>query len=296
MSLYPDFREVILETGNDASAFNNTVCYCAARSMQNLAKAMGDYAQFEKARNFADHIEGAFKKFYSEDLGFFASSTEATTCEPRLLPRHNAIKWENDYCADLVMDKSKECVKFYEENLLCKAGIRPMPLWSECYDADANQLSCWWPVMSEFFIRICNKENRKDLIDRYIKYVEYWSLRLMCPEGIPCNAETPNVPFDNWNCFCGIWHAYSVRGFYNAILHGYVGVNINQNGINFHPYEGEEVSVLGLNYGKRKFDINIKGSGTKIKNVTLNGKDLGAVNLIEFKDLCDNNIITVTRG
>lgn len=295
-SLYPDFRNLIKETGNDISTFNNTVSYCSVCSMEKIAASMGDTETETKAREFAKRMDENFSKImFNKELGFIDSSVEATTYEQRGVASNNAVKWENNYCDKLVADVAERCLAFYEKNFVTKAGLRPLPEWSDCYDADSNQLHCWWPVMSEFYTRLINRFDRPELVEQYIGWVEYWSERLMCPEGISCYCNEREVPFDNWNAMPGIWHGYSIRGFYNSVVHAYIGVDFDEKGMNFYPYSGEEVSIENLHWGERTFDIAMKGSGKIIENVVLNGKSLGSVTTIPYEMLQERNEIEVLR-
>ncbi len=295
-SLYPDHRALIRETGNDISTFNNTVSYCAVKSMEQIAKQMGDEEMRERCRQFADRMQTHFDTIlFNEEIGFIDSSVEADTYEKRNVPSNNAVKWENNYCGDLVQKRAEEYLKFYETYLVSPAGLRPIPENNACYDSDANQLHCWWIVMSEFYTRLINQFDRPDLVKQYIGWVEYWSERLMCPEGIPCYDNDSEVPFDNWNCLCGIWHGYSIRGFYDSIVHAYVGVDFDENGMNFYPYSGEEVTLYNLHWGERTFDVFMKGSGTSVEMVHLNGKNIGSVRSIPYHILETHNRIEVIR-
>lgn len=295
-SLYPDFAEIIGETGNDISCFNNTVCYCAMRSMSDMALAVGDYVTAETARNTADKMRKNFALvLFNERLGFFDSSADASTFKGRGIPTNNAVKWENDYCECLISGKEEQCLEFYEKNLISPAGLRPFPNWAPEYDGDANQLHCWWPVMSEFYTRLINKQNRPELIRQYVGWVSYWSEKLMCPEGISCYDDNAEVPFDSWNCCSGIWHGYSMRGFYNAVVHSVFGVSIGMNRINFHPYSGEEMELTNLHFGNKTFDIKMLGSGGRIEKVFLNGENIGAVYGIALDKLALKNKIEIYR-
>ena len=289
-SLYPDHRALIRETGRDISAFNNTVSYCAVRSMERMAAAAGDGEMCGRCKAFGDRTRKNFGYIlYNEALGFLDSSADADTFEKRNIPSNNAVKWENNYCADLMEEKAERYLEFYEKHLVSPAGLRPLPQWHACYDTDANQLHCWWIVMSEFFVRLVNRFGRKDLMEQYLSWVEYWSERLMCPEGIPCYDNDAQVPFDNWNCRCGIWHGYSIRGFYNAIVHAYVGVDFDEEGLNIHPYSGEELELENLHFGERSFHIRITGRGREVERVILNGTDMGKVTVIPYDrmELCN---------
>lgn len=296
-SLYPDFRSLIKETGNDISAFNNTVSYCAIRSMEQLARKMEDDGTAGTAAALAQRMQEGFEKLlYNPAMGFIDSSIEADTYEQRSVPSNNAVKWENNFCGELIAAHARDYLAFYEKHLVSPAGLRPLPEWHECYDIDANQLHCWWPVMSELYIRLINRFDRPDLMKQYIGWIEYWSQRLTCPEGISCYDNVKEVPFDPWNCLCGIWHGYSIRGFYNAVVHGFVGVDFDQEGFHIYPYSGEEVSLTGLHFGERTFDITVKGSGPTVTHVKINGQDFGAVTTIPLVVFELQNTVEIVRG
>lgn len=214
---------------------------------------------------------------FNHEYGFFDSSVDINGYARRNVLSNNAIKWESNDCLDLVSDHMEDCLDFYLENLVSPSGLRPLPEWSDCYDADANQLHCWWSVMSEFYIRLINQFDKPEYIQKYIGWVEYWSERLMCPEGISCYENEEEVPLDNWNAMSGIWQGYNIRGFYNAVVHGIVGVDFDKNGINFYPYSGEKIEIKNLHFGKKVFHIKMLGSGRKIISVSLNDENLGAV-------------------
>lgn len=295
-SLYPDYRALIHETGNDISAFNNTVSYCAVRCMQRIAQAAGDEETAGVAKAFGDRMQKGFEEImYNPEIGFIDSSVEADTYAKRGVPTNNAVKWESNDCGDLVSERAAQYLAFYKQHLVSPAGLRPMPEWSDCYDADSNQLHCWWMVMSEFYIRLINRFDEPEMLRQYVGWIEYWTGRLMCPEGIPCYDADPNVPFDNWNCMCGIWHGYSMRGFYNAVVHGFVGVDIDHEGLHIYPYSGEELTLSNLHFGQYNFDIQMRGSGASVASVVLNGEPLGAVTVIPFEKLGAHNTVEVVR-
>ena len=149
--------------------------------------------------------------------------------------------------------------------------------------------------MSEFYTRLANRANRADLLEQYAGWVAYWTERLTCPEGVSCLCNDKNVPFDNWNAHSGIWHGYNIRGFYNALVHSYVGVDLDHEGLHLYPYAGPELMLEGLHFGKTLFDIEMVGSGAAIEDVILNGVSLGAVSTIGWELLQAHNTVRVHR-
>ena len=295
-SLVPDFRETILENGKDLSAFNNSSLYCAVCAMRDMSKAMNDGATYEHAKAFADRIKDNYSEvLFDEEEGFFAASADSVTLERRKVFMAPSVKWDNLYCYDLVQSRQKELLEFFEKNFVCECGIMFAPVWGTGYDADANQMHCYWPAHSECFARLCNLENRKDLIEKLISWIECWTDILTCPEGIDCYDNINEPKTDGWTSINGAWQAYSMRAWYEAVVHSVIGVDFSENGLNIYPYDGEEITVENLHYNGKSFDIHMLGSGTGIKEVVLNGRNIGAVKEIQWDKFQQRNIVEITR-
>lgn len=278
-SLYPDFPVYMKETGEDLSTFNNTVFYCSARSMEYLAGLVDDIETRQLARSLFLRIEDSFSRlFFNKKKGFYVSSVDSDTLVQRDSYNLSSIKRENNYLAELLEPLNRQCMGFIADNLVSDAGLREVPLWSDTFDGEANQLHCWWPINSEYFIHMVNQNNRSDLIDKFIGYIGHWTRKLTCPEGIPYNIETDDPDSDRWNTLQGAWQTYSIRGWYQAVVHGIVGIGIEAGGITVYPYEGEEMSLKGFQYGSRLLDVEMSGSGRYIKEIFINGITLKGTN------------------
>ncbi|WP_227013491.1 glucosidase family protein [Paenibacillus psychroresistens] len=294
-SLFPDFPLFMHETGNDISGLNNTIFYCAARSMEYLAELTGDKETKLSAKTTFANIEKNFLPlFYDEQKNFIVSSIDSKTLERRNSFNSNAVKWENGYCSELLDPISTPSLKFFEENVVCKAGLREIPVWSDAYDKDANQLHCWWPVTGEYYMRLINSQNRPDLIEQWIGWVSYWTKKLTIPEGIPCYIDTDEPELDRWNTSKGMWHGYSMRGWYQAAIHGVVGVGMEAGGLTFYPYAGEEMTLQGLHFRNKILDIEMKGSGPYIEKIEIGGQSLLATNKLPVDLVDGENPVTIS--
>lgn len=259
-SLYPDFRNLIGEDGNDISCFNNTVGYCAARSMAVMAGYMKDTETEKQAQAFA----GGWKRIF-----LFCMMKAWASLTPLSIPK----PLKSEECTPTTPSNGKTAIAV----IWC--GTSKNPLWIsmsgnwfplpacgliQCgcgaYDADSNQLSCWWPVMTAFYTRLANRYDKPALLQQWVGWVEYWTKRLMCPEGISCYADTAEPPFDGWNCLPGIWHGYTIRGWYTAAIHSIVGVELDEGGLTVYPYSGEELKLRGLHFGDRVLNIVMHGA------------------------------------
>ncbi|SEO96986.1 hypothetical protein [Paenibacillus sp. OV219] len=278
-SLFPDFPMYMQETGDDISSLNNTIFYCASRSMEMIAELLNE----QETRALADSVNRNIEKhylplFFDEQRGFVVSSVDAVTLERRSSYNSNAVKWENFFCGELMAGVNEQALRFFEQNIVCKAGLREIPVWSEAFDMDANQLHCWLPVTGEYFMHLINGQNRKDLIDQWVGWVSYWTKKLTCPEGISCYLDTDEPEVDRWNTTKGTWHAYSIRGWYQAAIHGVVGVGMEAGGLTFYPYDGEEMRLEGLHYRGRRFNIELRGSGCYVDAIEVDGKRVEGTN------------------
>ena len=295
-SLVPDFRELILENGNDISCFNNTVAYCAVRSLEEMAKDLGDDETYKKASEFSKRMRKNFNKLlYDDEAGYYVSSADCVTLEKRPVYMGMEIKWENSFLGELVDENKEKCLKFFEKNFICKSGIRVFPKNGIGYDADSNQAHCWWPTHSEYYTKLINKQNRVDLMEQFIGWITDWTDILTCPEGINCYVDTDELFLDDWNAPKGVWQAYSIRAWYEAVVHSIVGVEVNKNGLRFYPYSGEEMSILGLHYSNKLLDIHMKGSGQDIEYIELNGVKYESTTEISNEQLESKNEIVVRR-
>ena len=295
-SLVPDFRETILENGHDLSAFNNSSLYCAVCAMTLLSKKMGDASTERQASELAKRIKENFGKIlFDEEKGFFAASADSNTLERREVYMSPSIKWDNLYCYDLVKENQKQIVEFFENNFICECGIVFTPTWDKAYDADANQLHCYWPSNGECYTRLINFENRKDLIEKVIAWISCWTDILMCPEGIDCYDNINEPKPDGWNAVNGTWQAYSMRAWYEAAVHSIVGVDFDQDGMNIYPYDGEEMTLKNLHFAGKTFDLYMKGSGCNIKKIVLNGKAIKPVGRIAIDEFDSHNTVEIVR-
>lgn len=295
-SLFPDFREAIMENGEDISTFNNSSLYCGVAAMGYIAKEVKDDETYRKTSEFTERTRKNFSDiFFDEEKGYFVSSVDKNTLEKRPSYTSMAIKWDNTFCRDLVDGKNGDALRFFEENFVKAPGILPLPRWGKSYDFDSNQAHSHWPATCEYYARLINMENRKELTEQFVGWISYWTDKLMCPEGIDCYTDTEVPATDYWTSLNGAWQAYSMRAWYEAVIHSVVGVEISSDGLNIYPYSGKEMSLIGLNFDNKKLDIHMKGSGSKVKSVSLDGKSLGAVYKIEKELLKEHSVIEVVR-
>ncbi len=296
-SLFPDVREGIKETGHDISCFNNSSLYCAIKAMEMLALSINDTETAQSAKAFASRTLSNFTNlFFDEEKGFFVASIDEKTLQKRDICTSMSIKWDNGFCKELIDGKTKECLKYFENNFVCEPGLLPIPVDNDSYDLDSNQLHCWWPANGEYYARLINFENRKDLVEKFIGWIDCWTDILMCPEGIDCYDNVNEPKPDSWNAVNGTWQAYSLRAWYEAVIHSVVGIDFDHNGMNIYPYDGEEMTIKNLHFAGKTFDIYMCGCGKNIKDVIVNGKSVDNKKTVAMCDFeLEHNVVKITR-
>lgn len=294
-SLFPDYRDLVGETGNDISALNNSIFYCASRSMNRLAAILGDEEIERLSLRFSNKLEAHFPKhFFNCEKKYIASSLDASTLKQRDVYQSCSLRWENNYYYELIKPVIADCLDFVATHMVCTPGIREIPKWCSAYGADTNQLQAWWPVADESFVRMINLGNRRDLIDRWIGWLCYWHGLLTCPEAVSCHIETNRPETDRWSALKGTWQAFTMRTWYQAIVHGVVGVDADAGGITFYPYSGEEMTLRGLHYLGKTFDIHMKESGPFIEYVEVAGKRLIGTHKLPLECYQHQEHVTIT--
>jgi len=294
-SLFPDFWELLGETGNDLSLFNNSLAYCSLRAAECAAEIAGDAEFAAELRDFLSDMRDNFvKTFYSPKLGAFINSADADSLEHRGCVNVTSLMWENDFLEELVRAKDAECIGFIRENCLGEAYFRAIPFRDASYDLDANQLHCTWPVVEESVVRLANRTGGADILNKWAGWVEYWTDQLLCPEGVPYLIETDRPEPDRWNCEPGTWQAYSVRKWYQDIFHGYLGIVPDAGGVTFSPPGTGGYLVENLHYRGKRLNIEGRGDGRYIEEIRIDGKPVAGT----YKTPADcpgENIVVITR-
>lgn len=270
-SLFPDYVKLIKETGRDISLFNNSAVYPAIRSMEVLAVLMDDADTAERARKFYFATEkNFFPAFWNSQKKYFVSSIDADDLTQRDCYITCGYFWDGGYHEELIGKYLGRFKDFIVNNAIGKSGFRYIPIDSELYDGDANQLHCCWPAVEEVIVRVLNRCGCRKYLKQWEERISYWTNRLTCPEGISSQFETETPEFDRWNCMPGIWQAYSLRKWYSEILNIYCGIEIDYGGFSFDaPLSTYE--IRNVKFCNKKVRIKCVGKGKSIEYLRVNG-------------------------
>jgi len=283
MSLYPDFPQAMMETGDDISLYNNSLAYCSLRAMEFISGVYGDEETANKLRKHNAMIRESFNKtFYDEELNAYVNSVDASTFTRRPCVNIGSLMWENDYLEELVREKDDAYVQFIEEHCVGTAYFRSIPFWDLSYDGDANQLHCVWPVVEENVMRLLNRQGKTEILEKWAGWVGYWTGKLIVPEGISYMIETTEPETDRWNCEPGTWQAYTMRQWYQDVLHSYLGVSLDYGGVSFSPAGCGEYSLQNLSYMGGVINIHCSGKGRYVGEICVNGKVICGTRKVPF--------------
>ncbi|MDR1061531.1 MAG: hypothetical protein LBL83_10080 [Clostridiales bacterium] len=274
-SLFPDFPGFLGENGADVSLFNNTLTYSALRAMETLALIAGDAATAGRLQAFLAATRRNFAgALFDPELGMFANSADAATLERRRAVNAGGVVWENDFALELVGEKDGPCMDFIEKHCVSGAYFRAIPLWDGAFDGDANQLHCTWPVVDGYMVRLASRAGNAALLRKWAGWVAYWTELLLCPEGVSCLVETDRPDTDSWNCEHGTFQAYTMRKWYEDVLHGYLGIVPDCGGIGFSPSGVGGYRLENLHYRGLRCNIECGGEGRYIGSLRVGGETL----------------------
>ena len=294
-SLIPDILYAVKETGHDISTFNNVLIYAASRTMERLAARHNDSDTSQWSAAYSKRCKEHMDMLFNSECGFWDSSADSDTYALRNVLSNNAFKWENPYCDELTAKHMQDCFAFYRTELCSTNGIRPYPIWSDVFDSDANQLSAWFPNITEFYARLLNRFDCCDGLTQWVSWLTRYTDRLLFPEGIPCYADTLPTHLDEWNNQSGTWQAFGMRAFYTSVIESYIGVYADYGGLQFAPNSLGECAIDNLHFGSHTAQIRFCGKGRFVSEIQINGEHVVGTNKIPYDLLREENKVHIIK-
>ncbi len=273
-ALWPDFPEAMGENGHDVSSMNNSIAYQGLRSMEYLAAALGKAKLARECRDWARRLRFSFVKyFYDAKKGYFFSSCSSIDLKPRKHYPAQAIFWITPFARELVAHDSRRIAAFMDKHLRSSKCLLTLPLWDTAWMADGNQLGSSFPAADAFYLNIHKLIGNDDGLKRWLGDVEWFWRHHTAPEAFTPEAENEGaLGPDNTGCkqsqAVSTWYA----GFYNGVA----GLDFDHEGITVTPWGSMPVDVRGLRLRGVSIDLKIRGRGTHLGSLRLNGKLLPA--------------------
>ena len=273
-ALWPDFPEAMGEDGNDVSSLNNSFLYQGLRSMEFLARALGDFELADDCRDWARRLRASFIRYlYDEEQGYFISSCSSETLKPRKHYCCQAIFWITPFARELVSHAPGRISDFMDKHLRSDKCLLSLPHWDTAWMADSNQLGSSYPTADYFYLNVHKIVGDDSGLNAWLGDVEWFWRQHTAPEAFTPEAENeaelgPDSP--------GGKQLQAVTCWYACLYMGLAGMDFDHEGLTLTPWGDRSISIHGLKLHETSVDLEIRGRGTHVGSLTLNGSPLPA--------------------
>ena len=283
-ALWPDFPDVMGENGYDISALNNGLLYQGLRSIEYIARALGDRTLSDECRQWAAAVRASFVKYlYDEEKGYFVSSCSSKDLKPRKHYPAQAIYWLTPFARELVSHAPGRIASFMDKHLRSAKCLLTLPRWDTAWMADGNQLGSSYPAADFFYVNLHKLLGDAAGLKTWLGDVEWFWQRHTAPEAFTPEAENEDEfgPDNHGGKQC-----QAVSTWYGCLYNGVAGLDFDHEGITVTPWGDIPVDIRGLRLRGSSIDLKIRGHGRHIGSLKLNGKALPAGSRkISWKDL-----------
>ena len=269
-ALWPDFPEAMEENGNDISSMNNSMLYQGLRSMEFLAAAAGDPALAAECREWAATLRASFIKYlYDEEVGFFISSCDSVTFQPRKHYCPQSIFWMTSFARELITHAPQRIADFFNKELRSDKCLLTLPHWDTAWMADGNQLGSSYPVADHFYLNAQKLVGNAEGIKIWTGDLEwFWSFHTAPEAFTPESENEAEIGVDN----PGGKQLQACTTWYVGAYTGLAGLDFDHEGITLTPWGEGPLSIRGLHLHGGSLDLELSGSGTQVDSLKLDGK------------------------
>jgi hypothetical protein len=294
-SLYPDNPGELGQDGeNDISVFNNSIYYQALRAASELFRETGDRKAVTDCANRAERMLANWSRFFDEEKGYFFDSLDARDFSPRRHYPCYGILWITPFASDLANPWKDKIAQFMKNNFPAPHGLRMFPKWDDVFMRNGHhEFDMYMPAWENCHRELMKATRDTDSAGQLLDNMEWCWKQLSVLEALTCGYANHGITLDN----PGRKQAFCAKAWLSMFYHVICGINIALDGISFSPSDpGVDIAVDGLEIRGRKLDINISGTGWKIKSLTLNGEEIKPPFKIPFSELKKRNKIKLLRS
>lgn len=273
-ALWPDFPEAMEENGQDISSMNNSLLYQGLRAMEYLAARLGEPELAREYSDWAQLVRIHFVRYlYDEEKGFFISSCSSSDFKPRKHYCAQAIYWLTPFARELVSHAPARISFFMDNHLRASKCLLTLPQWDTAWMADGNQLGSSFPAADSFYLGVHKVAGHDKGLEAWLGDVKWFWQHHTAPEAFTPEAENEEAfgP-DNWGCkqaqACTTWYAGAFTGL--------AGLDFDHEGLTLTPWGDRPLEIKGLKLRGVSVDLKIRGRGTNIGSLKLNGISLPA--------------------
>jgi hypothetical protein len=173
----------------------------------------------------------------------------------------------------LVSHAPGRIASFMDKHLRSAKCLLTLPHWDTAWMADGNQVGSSYPAADSFYLGVHKVAGDDYGIKAWLGDVEWYWRHHTAPEAFTPEAENEDAfgP-DNW----GGKQCQSVTTWYAGLYTGLAGLDFDHEGLTLTPWGGMPVDIRGLRLHGVSVDLKIRGEGTHIGSLKLNGKSLPA--------------------
>jgi hypothetical protein len=262
------------EDGDDISTLNNSLLYQGLRAMEYLAGALGDPAQAARYAEWAARLRSSFVKYlYDEKRGYFISSCSARDFKPRKHYIVHAIFWITPFARELVSHAPGRVAEFMDKHLATGECLLSLPRWDTAWMADGNQIGASFPTADYFYLNVHKLLGDAAALETWLRHVKWFWQTHTAPEAFTPEAENecdlgPDNP--------GGKQLQAVTCWYASAHQALAGMDIDHEGLTLTPWGERPVDIEGLKLRGACIDLTIRGKGSHVGSLKLNGKPLPA--------------------
>lgn len=269
MGMYPDLPQKMGRDENSYVAIDSGAWYGLCRNLEKISWQIGDLAMAGRAGAMADKIETSFLPLFWDDVkGFLCDSCNPETMKKiHSYPLFSLLMLESPYGYHLLREKLHDIGRFLNLHLLGATGLSLTPAWDVNHNTEPA-MSAWYPHWDFPAVKIWTDNLDQTALQKWLAVVEQCYQALgYCPEFL--SLETPAE--QKWQNHGAAWNLNCATGWYQALLHSFIGIETDIGGLTCHPapalHDGQRAAIKKLCYRGGKWDIESAGKGDFITEI-----------------------------
>ncbi len=270
---------------SQSEAMGTNVMYAAAlEATSKMAAALGkkqEAAKYQaKASALAANID---KTFWMDDKGYYGMYTYGRD-NMILNPRHETLGASLSILYDVAPEAHQKSISENAPQTVYGAPI----FWPQISDMPSYHNNGLWPFVASYWTLAQAKTGNEEGVLEGIGSV-FRPAALFATNKENLNLDNGDY-FTELNSSNMLWSLSGNLGITMRIL---FGIHFEENGIRIAPFVPQTLaatrSLDNVSYRGATLDITVKGFGSKVKKLTLNGKDLNPAEVIpasKLKGVC----------
>lgn len=266
---------------SQSEAMGTNVMYAAAiEATSKMASALGKKKEAEKFAAKAKALAAAIdKKFWMDDKGYYGMYTYGRD-NMILNPRHETLGAALSILYDVAPENHQKSIS---ENAPQTPYGAPI-FWPQIVDMPSYHNNGLWPFVASYWTlaqaKAGNEQGTLEGIGSVFRPAALFAT----------NKE--NLNLDNGDYFTELNSSnmlWSLSGNLGITMRILFGINFEENGLRIAPFVPETLggtrSLDNVSYRGAKLDITVNGFGSKVKKMTLNGKEIDPLAVIPASKL-----------